>query len=431
MGRLKRTGRLIRRRKSLTSALTSPSTNLISKCIVQLTVCLCLLTLPPLGLSHVAQAATSGSAGFQPSSTIWKVYKEGASMATAFAIGANRFITNAHVIKTFAYSGSGKIRLVQKGSDVKLTWSRLLAVSMTYDLALFKTKESVRDYLTIAKSFSWEQESDLYAIGYPKGSYKRVDQIGKIYYNDGMSYAIPMSKLVDSGFSGSPLMREGEVVAVLEMANVNIGYAVTLENLKGFLGGELGQPRLGVSCSQLSMRSCIDMGIEETKRLAHQEGHKVAQYQWGSAKRYIHKNYSVRLLEMSARQGFPRAIVDLGFIYYDHSEGKKADTANELLEIGAAWHQRAADEGEPEAQAELYFLYFHGEGVPQDRSLALITLTRAASAGYAPAESNLGIVYRDGIGVPADRKRGLFWLQRAADKEYEDAQAALGLVPKK
>lgn len=218
MGRLKRIGTPIRARIFSALAPRDHLRNLDFRPFVQLRIYLCLLTLFLFGLSHVAQAATSGSADFQPSSAIWKVYQEGKSMATAFAIGVNRFVTNAHVVKTFVHRRSGEIRLVQKGSTAKLTWGRLLAVSMTYDLALFETKENVKDYLTIAKSFSWEQENDLYAIGYPAGSYKRVDQFNKIVYNDGSSYAIPMNKLVGYGFSGSPVIRGDEVVAVLEMS---------------------------------------------------------------------------------------------------------------------------------------------------------------------------------------------------------------------
>ena len=419
MGRSKESGRPIKGKTFRSSALRGNFKSLISKAFVQLSMCLGLSTLLALGLSHVTQAATSRSADFQPSSAIWKIHQEGEFMATAFAIGNNRFITNAQLIRTLAYRGNGEIRLIQEGSDVKLRWSKLLAISMTYNLALFETTESARDYLTIANTFSWEQESDLYAMGYQEGSLQNLDKVGEIIYNDDLSYAIPMSRVLGHGFGGSPIISGREVVAVTAMTDENIGYAVTLENLKGLLGEELGKPRLGVSCSHLSMRLCIDRGIEETRRLAIQEGSKVALYQLGRGQSYINESFSTELLEMSARQGFPRASAKLGSIHYNSSLGEEdEETANRLQEIAADWHKRAADEGHLESQTELYFLYYYGEGVPQDRSLALVILTGAASAGYALAEHNLGIVYRDGIGVPSDRKRGAFWLQRAADKGY-------------
>ena len=424
MGRLKRTGRYMERKTP--SARKSSLVISASKPILQLYICLFLLILPVLAFAHVTQAATGGSAGLHPSSAVWKIHQEGKFRATAFAIGTNRFITNAHVIKAFVYRGSGEIQLVQQGSDVKLRFDKLLAVSMTYDLALFETKESARDYLTVAESFSWEQADDLYALGYPWGSFLRANQIGEIIYNDGLAYGIPMDKVIRVGMSGGPVIRDGKVVAVMARVNENIAYPVTLENLKGFIGDRLGQPQLGVSCSQLSVRRCLERGIEETRRLATQEGDRVAQYQLGRGQGYINKRVSVELLEISARQGLPRASSELGFIYYENSRGMGAAVADELQKIAVDWHKRAAAAGELRSQTELYFLYFHGEGTSQNRSLALTTLKRAAEAGDVLAESNLGIVYVRGIGgVPIDRKRGIYWLQRAAEKGYKRAQGFL------
>ena len=57
-------------------------------------------------------------------------------------------------------------------------------------------------------------------------------------------------------------------------------------------------------------------------------------------------------------------------------------------------------QGDPEAQFDLGYAYFVGEGVPQDEAEAAWWVRLAADQGYAAAQYDLQVMYRDGPGVP-------------------------------
>ena len=101
-----------------------------------------------------------------PSGRSWNGKKTG----TAFAISDNRFMTNAHVIKDFIDTGDMSIFLKQTGNAHRLRFHRLVAISTTYDLAIFETKETVDRWLRFADSFS-KWETGLYVVGYPQESF--------------------------------------------------------------------------------------------------------------------------------------------------------------------------------------------------------------------------------------------------------------------
>jgi len=60
----------------------------------------------------------------------------------------------------------------------------------------------------------------------------------------------------------------------------------------------------------------------------------------------------------------------------------------------------AADQGDARAQYNLGFMYYFGEGVPQDHAEAVHWYRLAAEQGDARAQYNLGFMYDNGKGVP-------------------------------
>ena len=73
-----------------------------------------------------------------------------------------------------------------------------------------------------------------------------------------------------------------------------------------------------------------------------------------------------------------------------------------------------AEQGYPEAQFQLGFLYRTGWGVPRDYGEAFKWFHRAADQGHTYAQTNLGFMYRDGEGVQQDHVRAYMWFSLAS-----------------
>ena len=90
--------------------------------------------------------------------------------------------------------------------------------------------------------------------------------------------------------------------------------------------------------------------------------------------------------------------------------------------------QRAADQGDAEAQFNLGWMYDTGKGVSQDYGEAVQWYRRAADQGHAQAQCNLGVMYYTGEGVPQDDREAVKWFRRAADQGDAKAQYFLGWI---
>ena len=61
--------------------------------------------------------------------------------------------------------------------------------------------------------------------------------------------------------------------------------------------------------------------------------------------------------------------------------------------------QRAASQGDVDAQLQLGAIYYQGEGVRQDYSKSAQWFEKAANQGNAEAQTNLRVMYENGTGV--------------------------------
>ena len=73
-----------------------------------------------------------------------------------------------------------------------------------------------------------------------------------------------------------------------------------------------------------------------------------------------------------------------------------------------------AQNGNPDAQAYMGYLYSMGHGVPQDYTQAAIFYRRAAEQGHPGGQVELGLLYDKGQGVPQDSTEAEKWLILAA-----------------
>lgn len=121
--------------------------------------------------------------------------------------------------------------------------------------------------------------------------------------------------------------------------------------------------------------------------------------------------------------------VNLGEIYLEQGQTQKA----------VALFQEAADQGSPNAMAELYRVYWDGNGVPVDHKKAFEWLIKSASNGYVWAQNTLGEGYeiigwedddsRSGIRPKAPNWGQAFrWYRLAAEQGSSEAQDHLGML---
>lgn len=152
------------------------------------------------------------------------------------------------------------------------------------------------------------------------------------------------------------------------------------------------------------------------------------------------------------------------------------DDALQALDTGqhgqaAQWLGRLAEEGNAVAQYRLGNLYYHGQGLPEDETMAVfwwkkaaahgnaeamfqianaylfgnqaakyvsdpdreaaVWYFQAASGGHAEAQYHLGLLFLAGKGVVESRPEARRWLKKAAAQGHAEARKALASVDRK
>ncbi len=129
--------------------------------------------------------------------------------------------------------------------------------------------------------------------------------------------------------------------------------------------------------------------------------------------------YSSQLMR-AALNGDPDAQYQLGWCYY-HGEGVLRD-----LREAVRWYSLAADQGHVDAQCDLGWCYFKGEGVPEDEVEAARWWRISARRGNPYAQFNLGWCHDNGFGVLQSKTEACKWYRESAAKGNANAQCNLG-----
>ena len=119
------------------------------------------------------------------------------------------------------------------------------------------------------------------------------------------------------------------------------------------------------------------------------------------------------------------------FAFADDDEGKEwLQKANKHYEAGhfdaaVAYYLKAAEFDEVEAQFNLGYALYHGEGITQNYPSAVMWFKRAANKHYPKAEYNLAFCYMNGKGVPCNYEKALKLLVSSANHGFAQAQLTL------
>jgi hypothetical protein len=126
--------------------------------------------------------------------------------------------------------------------------------------------------------------------------------------------------------------------------------------------------------------------------------------------------------EKAAEQGNANAQCNLGY-NYEVGRGVPKD-----LEKAYYWYEKAAEQGNARAQLNFGLCYENGRGIAKDIEKANYWYAKAAEQGNTRAQSNLGLNYAKGRGVPKDLNIARHWLTLAAEQGYEKAKEALAML---
>lgn len=141
---------------------------------------------------------------------------------------------------------------------------------------------------------------------------------------------------------------------------------------------------------------------------------------------YNRRDYTTafRLMKPLAEIGNGNAQTNIGFMYYS-GQGVRKNYPEAVR-----WYRRSAEQGYATAQFNLGLMYANGQGVPQNYAEALNWYQKAARQGYPDAQSNIGFMYDHGRGVPQDYTQAVKWYRLAAEQGYATAQFNLGVMYK-
>lgn len=374
---------------------------------------------------------------------VWQIHNPSFSgSGTTVAVGSNYFLTNFHVFRLlFKKSDTplDKMILSQYGNPRKLSIDTLVAAFGKYDLVLFKTKESVNDYLELAASFSPSQARELSAIGYPRGSFNTMKQNEKITYEDFLSFAVMVDQFNISGASGGSIVNpEGKLVGLVHSANGNLISGIKIEHLRKVINVDGKAKEI---CSQPSLPGlCLDEKAQQVIEAAKQ-GDILAQYQVGRNDSFIFSEHSKFTLDMLKEvagsgsflsdahivhqfrelDGFPPAAHSLGVVYDKGLRGVARD-----LKLAFQWYHTAAQRGHIRAQTNAAILAYTGEGTgEQNFVLAFQLFEMAAEQGDVLSQYNAGIMCLEGQGTDQSTDQARYFFNKAAKQGHPLARRIL------
>ena len=119
-----------------------------------------------------------------------------------------------------------------------------------------------------------------------------------------------------------------------------------------------------------------------------------------------------------AQEGDPNAQYQV-YLAYDSGEGVEANQT-----LAQEWLKKAADNGHNIAQALMGFFCMVEDNAP----MAVDYWEKASAGGHLKAMHDLAELYLDGAdGVPVNKERAIKLLKEAAEKGFEEAQGTLGI----
>ena len=205
----------------------------------------------------------------------------------------------------------------------------------------------------------------------------------------------------------------------LNRYNVPVNHAtdIPIENM---------QEKIWANAEKYDHRGQYEEAFKLYKNLADNYNFADAQFKVGE---YYFNNYvgingnkekAFLYYEKAAKQGNKEAEFWVGRCY-DRGDGVQKNRREAVK-----WYQKAAEKGHPKALNNLGMSYMNGNGIEKNETIAIELLKKAAELGSVVAQYNLAGSYEEGIGTKKDYKEAMHWYEKAAEKGNSKAQESLG-----
>lgn len=120
-------------------------------------------------------------------------------------------------------------------------------------------------------------------------------------------------------------------------------------------------------------------------------------------------HYSCLTSDSTESRRYRRLAAEAGYLpgmYYESLRSPRTDRNFDYA-------LRASEGGHLHATLHVGYLYYEGEGVPEDKAEAVKWFRKAAEAGLYRAEWEMGKCYENGVSVPRDLQQAAYWYGRA------------------
>lgn len=128
-------------------------------------------------------------------------------------------------------------------------------------------------------------------------------------------------------------------------------------------------------------------------------------------------------LKLSADQGYPDAQNEIGYLYENGCKCHEEYTYPQDYTKALEWFMLAADQGDQLAQYNIGRFYSSGLGVKQNPELAYEWFKTSAENGYNCAQYGMGQMLYVGIGTDKNTSKALQWLlisEEISERVYKD-----------
>jgi TPR repeat protein len=338
-------------------------------------------------------------------------------------------VTNHHVI-----ASGNRFEIYLPGSAT--TPARVLRTDPVNDVAILKADIQSKP-IPITPSFTLNRGEEVLTLGYPAPTVQGAQQkatFGRINATSGVQDDVRFVQIdtpIQPGNSGGPLLNtRGEVVGIItaklrgEFQNVN--YALKVDYLHPLLSAS---PKLmkGVSENKsMSMTEIAEHFHDSVVMIISAQAEddaNITKFQAMTSDNLPEPTpEEVERYQKAAVQGDANAQNYLGRMYIS-GRGVPKDEYKAV-----EWFRKSAEQGFANAQNNLGNMYCDGRGVLKDDREAIGWYQKAADQGYAPAQNSLGRMYQDGRGVPQNEREAMEWYRKAADQGFARAQNNVGFI---
>jgi TPR repeat protein len=140
------------------------------------------------------------------------------------------------------------------------------------------------------------------------------------------------------------------------------------------------------------------------------------------------KSLSLKRIVMCKRHQFEMV---MGHPYKSPEVAEALNNATQAYDSGdftkaMEWALKAVDQGVPEAERKVGYLYYEGQGVTQDYQEAFNWYLKAAQQCDADAENFIGYFYETGQGINQDYQQAIKWYLRSAGRGNTEAEFHMG-----